>query len=101
MAGIPPGNYKIQDSDWEMKFTVDAAGNVSGGNKNDHDKAGGKKTYSGTINNGVMNVYAVFECGQKNHYTGKIQNMKFTGEIKVIAGGSGHWKKTNVPVTNR
>ena len=95
---MTPGDYKIKDYHWEMKFTLDAAGNVSGGNKNDHNKIGGRKTYSGTIKNGVMDVWAVFESGQKNHYTGTIQNMKFTGEIQVVSGGTGYWKKSNVPV---
>lgn len=51
---------------WEMKFEVDGAGNVSGGNKNDGSDGGTKKHYTGTFKNGQMNVTATFTTGQVN-----------------------------------
>ena len=66
-----------------MKFEVDEAGNVSGGNKNDSDATNNKRTYTGTLVDGHMNVTATFASGQVNTYTGTISGDQFKGTLKV------------------
>jgi hypothetical protein len=66
-----------------MKFEVDASGNVSGGNKNDNDPSGVKKTYTGTFINNQMNVTATFSNGQVNQYQGTVTGNQFKGTLKV------------------
>jgi len=75
---------------WEMKFNVDQLGNVSGGNKNDSEETGGgKKIYSGTFLNNVMNVHATFiDTGQVNEYSGRVTGNHFHGRMTVVQCGS-------------
>eukprot|EP01124_Arcella_intermedia_P028354 TRINITY_DN5743_c0_g1_i1.p1 TRINITY_DN5743_c0_g1~~TRINITY_DN5743_c0_g1_i1.p1 ORF type:complete len:103 (+),score=23.84 TRINITY_DN5743_c0_g1_i1:17-325(+) len=95
---LPAGHWKATDGSWEMKFFVDEAGNVSGGNKNDGGPGTDlKKTYSGTVRNGVMEVKADFSNGQENRYWGKFTEDHYDIEIKVVKGGNGYWKKAGTP----
>ena len=58
----------IQVFGWEMKFEVDANGNVSGGNKNDDNGNDIKKFYSGTFINDQMDVQVEWTDGRKCTY---------------------------------